>query len=97
MIVFDRGALEDLDRIFEFNLNQAPKTAIRHIERIRDGIQVLNKHPEMGRRLPRSSLRELVISFGRTGCVALYEHSPAETLIRVVAVRHRREAGYRDR
>jgi hypothetical protein len=42
-------------------------------------------------------LRELVISHGESGYIALYEHAPAEDLVRVVAIRHQREAGYRDR
>jgi plasmid stabilization system protein ParE len=42
-------------------------------------------------------MRELVISHGESGYVALYEHAPAEDLVRIVAIRHQREAGYRGR
>jgi len=50
----------------------------------------------IGRRLRgHSSLRELVVSHGKSGYVALYEYSPAASLVRVVAVRHQYEAGYR--
>ena len=96
MIVFDEEALGDLERIFEFNFDRDPATALLHIERIRDAVLVLDAHPEIGRRAGRnSSLRELVISHGTSGYIALYEHSPAEALIRVAAIRHQREAGYR--
>jgi hypothetical protein len=39
----------------------------------------------------------LVISHGKTGNIALYEYSPIEKLVRVVAIRHQREVGYRSR
>jgi hypothetical protein len=42
-------------------------------------------------------LRKLVISHGESGYVALYEHAPVDDLVRIVAIRHRREAGYRGR
>jgi plasmid stabilization system protein ParE len=42
----------------------------------------------------RGEIRELVISAGRTGYVALYQHDALDHRVRVVAVRHQREAGY---
>jgi len=54
--------------------------------------------PKSGRPIGSgSTLRELVISQGKTGYIALYEYSPVEKLVRVVAVRHQREVGYRSR
>jgi plasmid stabilization system protein ParE len=59
-------------------------------------VTILQDHPEIGRPTePGSSLRELVISHGRSGYAALYEYSAAENLVRVAAVRHQREARYR--
>ncbi len=56
----------------------------------------LPAHRPIGRLAPPSAtLRELVISRGRSGYVALHEYSPAEDLVRVVAIRHQREVGYR--
>ena len=96
MIVFAEEALGDLETIFEFNFLADPATALDHIEKIRSAVLMLDVHPEIGRRIrAHSSLRELVISHGKSGYVALYEHSAAESLVRVVAVRHRHEAGYR--
>jgi addiction module RelE/StbE family toxin len=98
VIVFDTEALDDLERIFEFNAQADPGMALDHIEVIRSAVAVLDAHPEMGRLVRRgSTLRELVISRGKTGYIALYEFSPVEKLIRVVAIRHQREAGYRSR
>ena len=96
MIVFDTEALDDPDRIFGFVAEQDPSAALDHIDKIRSAVSLLDTHPEIGRfAARRSSLRELIISQGKTGYVALYEYSPAEGLIRVVAIRRQREAGYR--
>jgi hypothetical protein len=45
--------------------------------------------------VPGAAARELVISHGKSGYIALYQHSAAEGLIRIAAIRHQREAGYR--
>ena len=95
MIVFAGEALADLERIFEFNLARDPATALDHIAKVRSAVLVLEAHPEIGRRVPGSTLRELVISYGKSGYVALYEYSAGEGLVRVAALRHQREAGYR--
>lgn len=41
-------------------------------------------------------LREVVISRGRTGCVALYTYEAESDVILMLATRHRREAGYQE-
>ena len=98
MIVFDGGALDDLERIFEFNAQSDPAMALDHVEVVRSAVAILDPHPEMGRPVGRgSTLRELVVSHGKTGYIALYEYSPIEKLVRVVAIRHQLEVGYRSR
>ena len=98
MIVFDTEALDDLERVFEFNFERDPATALAHIEKVQSAVMILDAHPEIGRPLGGgSTLRELVISHGKTGYIALYEYSPVERLVRNVAIRHQREAGYRGR
>ena len=98
MIVFDTGALDDLERIFEFDAQHDPVVALDHVEMVRSAVAILDAHPEIGRLAGRgSTLRELVISHGKTGYIALYEYSPIEKLVRVVTVRHQREVGYRSK
>lgn len=98
MIVFATGALDDLERIFEFNAQRDPAMALDHVEVVRSAVAMLDAHPEIGQPAGRgSTLRELVISRGKTGYIALYEYSPIEKLVRVVAIRHQREVGYRSR
>lgn len=83
MIVIGEEVFEDLERSFEDAiLIQTP-------------ILILKAHPEIGRTVAGSPLRELVISYGSSGYVALYEHARLENVVRVVAIRHQREAGYR--
>jgi plasmid stabilization system protein ParE len=96
VIVFDAGALDDLERIFEFHFEHDPRIAIDHVRTIRSAVLMLDTHPWLGRLTARgSTLRELVISRGHTGYIALYEYSPIESMVRIVAIRHQREAGYR--
>lgn len=95
MIILSEEALADLERIFEFNAERDPAVALNHIDNIQSAVTVLEVHPEIGRRVAAGSpLRELVIARGQAGYVALYEYSPAANRIRILAVRHQREAGY---
>jgi addiction module RelE/StbE family toxin len=98
VIVFAEEALADLERIFEFNFERDPATARDHVAKVRNAVLILEDHPEIGRPAGNgSALRELIISHGKSGYLALYEYSPTELLIRVLAARHQREAGYRGR
>lgn len=96
MIVFDDAALDDLEQIFDFTQVFDPDWALSQIARVRRAVQVLDEHPFIGRRV-NGELRELVISSGKTGFVALYQYEELDDLVRILAVRHQREAGYRDR
>ncbi len=98
MIVFSEEALADLERIFEFNFKRDAAAALENVAKIRTAVLILEEHPQIGRPAERgTALRELIISHGKSGYVALYEYSQAEDLVRVVALRHQREAGYRGR
>jgi plasmid stabilization system protein ParE len=97
VIHFDDGALADLERIFGFNLGLDAEWAERQLESIRTAVMILNEHPHLGRPIPNSEVRELVISVGKTGFIALYQYEELDDLIRILAVRHQREAGYRGR
>jgi plasmid stabilization system protein ParE len=92
-IFYSARALADLDRLFEFLAAVEPTAAVEAAEVIVDAIGVLKRHPHIGRPV-RGRLRELVISYGRTGYVALYRVSPRRDRIEVLAIRHQREAGY---
>ncbi len=97
MIAFADGALDDLDRIFRFNEAFDAPFAQHQVEIIVAAISVLDQSPYIGRRVRGSQLRELVIAGGKTGYVAKYEYDEHGDLVRVAAIRHQREAGYRSR
>ncbi len=53
----------------------------------------LDRHPLIGSPA-KWGLRDLVISRGRTGYVALYSVEDEHNAVLVLAIRHQREAGY---
>jgi plasmid stabilization system protein ParE len=53
----------------------------------------LARHPFIGRQV-EDGLRELVISQGKTGYVALYSVEAEYDAVLVLAIRHQREAGW---
>lgn len=92
-ILYGARALADLDRLFDFLAEQEPGVAKEAAAAIVHAIAVLERHPYIGRPV-RGRVRELVISFGRSGYVALYRVTPGRDRVEVLAVRHQREAGY---
>jgi plasmid stabilization system protein ParE len=93
-IFYSASALADLVRLFDSLAAIEPSAAVDAAGVIVDAVEVLKRHPQIGRPV-RGRLRELVISYGRTGYVALYRVSPRRDRIEVLAIRHQREAGYR--
>lgn len=92
---FTPEAQADLNRLYDFVLERAARdwtVAERALEAIRNGISVLEISPFSCRKATadNSFLRELIISFGATGYVALFEIDDATT-VTVLAVRHQRE------
>lgn len=92
-LVYSENALRNIERAFEFLAQHDPSVATHAVEAIRDGIDTLQDHPFIGRRV-EGEIRELVISFGRTGYVALYRYVALHDLVRILAIRHQREIGY---
>ena len=90
---FSERALADLERLFDFLAASDPPLARAAIERISDATRILAQHPLIGRPV-RGALRELVISSGRTGYVALYRLQRGLDEVQILAVRHQREAGF---
>lgn len=75
--------------------NSSPQAAGAALAQVTGAVDVLAGHPRIGRRV-RGQLRELVISHGATGYLALYRFHPSLDLVTILRVRHQREAGYRD-
>jgi plasmid stabilization system protein ParE len=94
-VVYTQNALANLERVFTFLAEKNPGVAHDAAVAIRDAVEILSDHPLIGRRL-EGEIRELVISYGKTGYVALYRFLPERRLIRVLAIRHQRELDYSD-
>jgi plasmid stabilization system protein ParE len=94
-VVYARRALADLERLFEFLAETDPDAAAVAVETIQDAIGILERHPLIGR-LVEHDLRELVISRGGTGYLALYDFVEAIDTVLILALRSQREAGYAD-
>lgn len=92
-LVYSAQALHDLERLTDFLLANDPSAAEQTTGLIIEALQLLANHPEIGRKVLHGQ-RELVISRGRTGYIALYRFLPRLQRIVVLAVRHQREAGY---
>jgi len=75
--------------------SEAPEAARRAGQAIERHFLLLETAPDIGRPLPdMPELRELVITYGDSGYVALYRHEPAADAVYVMAFRHQKEAGY---
>ena len=93
-VVYSARALANLEHAFEFIAREDPRAAVAAVRAIRSAVELLADHPLVGRRV-EAELRELVISYGRTGYVALYRFLPLRKEIRILAIRHQRELDYR--
>ena len=94
-VVYAEAALADLERIADFLLAHETEDASEIFADIRLAVEALERHPLIGRKVD-AEVRELVISRGRTGYVALYRYARALDLAFVLRIRHQREAGYRE-
>ena len=95
---FTAEAREDLQRLFDWLLQRSDgdfAVAERALQAIGDGITVLELAPLSCRKATPGDpfLRELVIGFGASGYVALFEVDDERT-VTVLAVRHQREDDY---
>lgn len=94
-IIITEGAQVGLERCRRFLATKSPPAAKRAAQAIDRRFAVLETSPNIGRpfrNLPE--LRELIISFGDSGYIALYRYEPAHDAVYVVAFRHQKEAGY---
>lgn len=92
-LVFAPQTAKDLKRLTEFFLDTAPDAASETVDVLIDGLSILKHHPLVGRTVEHG-YRELVISRGRTGYVALYRYDVDGDVAVVLALRHQRESGF---
>lgn len=100
-VEFSKAAAEDLEQLFDFALQRELDSETgdleipcRVVQAIKNGIAFLTYSPFACRKVGSSSfIRELIIPFGHTGYVALFEIVDSNTVI-IGAIRHQREDDY---
>lgn len=93
---YTKAARDDLQRLYAFLLEQDLEAAERALVAIEKSMALLTDFPFTCRKALSENpfLRELVISFGASGYVALFEIEDSQT-ITILALRHQREDDYR--
>lgn len=86
-------ALDDLDRILDFQVQQEAAGAAARVMEIVRAIDVLAHNPLIGR-AASNGRRELVIGRKARGFLALYQYVDEIDTVFVLAVRSQREAGF---
>jgi len=100
-VVFSQAADEDLEQLFDFALQRELDSETgdltipeKAVQSIKNGVAFLASSPFACRKVGSSSfIRELVIPFGHSGYVALFEIVDSNTVI-IGAIRHQREDDY---
>jgi plasmid stabilization system protein ParE len=100
-VSFSEAAAQDLEELFDFALQRELDSETgdldipaRALQAIKDALVFLQTSPFACRKAGSSPfLRELVIPFGRSGYVALFEIVGSDSVI-IGAVRHQREDDY---
>jgi len=91
-IVFSPKSLQDLERLTDFLIQTDKNAALTTIELIEGAIQILSKHPYLGRTCDKH-IRELIISRDKSGYVATYSFDERKNAILICSIRHQKESG----
>jgi len=93
---YARAASEDLQRLYAFLLERDIPSAQRALIAIEKAVTLLQRFPFTCRKADPDNplLRELLVTFGSSGYVMLYEIEDHAT-VTILAVRHQREDDYR--
>jgi len=95
-IRFTKAARDDLKRLYDFLIRQDAQAARNALAAIHKAVELLAAFPFTCRKAQADNpfLRELIISFGANGYVALFEIEE-NNIVTVLAIRHQREDDYR--
>ena len=92
-LIYSAQTLAALERLTDFLIETELPAAEETVGLIEEAVGLLIRHPLIGRPVEHE-LRELVISRGRTGYVALYSLEEDQDAVLILAIRHQREAGF---
>jgi plasmid stabilization system protein ParE len=92
-VIYSARVLDHIERAFQFMRDKNPDAAQSAVTAIQSAVDNLAAHPLVGWRT-EGELRELIISYGHSGYVALYRFVISTDKVRILAIRHQREIGY---
>lgn len=90
---YSETAVADIEFLTGFLAETDPIAAGNTFALIDEAIAILARHPLIGHPIG-DFLRELLISRGKSGYVALYSFEVQEDAMLILSIRHQREAGY---
>ena len=94
-LIVTSGAARGLERCRQFLALKNPAASHRAAQAIIRQFEVLTTQPGIGRPLEdEPGLRELIVSFGDSGYVALYRYDQQSDTVLILTFRHQKEAGY---
>jgi len=93
-LIWSPSALLDVQRLYHFLAPKNPDAAKRAVKAIRQGVNVLEQQPGIGRPIEDmdNEFRDWIIDFGDSGYVARYR--VGQNSVTVLAVRHQKEVGF---
>jgi addiction module RelE/StbE family toxin len=92
-IRYSPRARSDPQRLADCLAHNDPSAAVEAVELIVSAVEALERHPLLGRPV-ESDYRELVISRGKSGYLALYRYEEQDDRVLILAIRHQGEAGF---
>lgn len=93
-LVWSEPALAHVQRMYRFLVMKNPAAAQRAVTAIREGVDILAGHPQVGRVVEdmEEAFRDWPIPFGDSGYVVRYRFDGDQ--VTILTVRHQREAGF---
>lgn len=82
-----------MKRLGDFLMESNPEAARETARVLTQGLAILKEHPLVGR-VAEEGYRELVISRGRSGYLALYRYDAVLDRALILAIHHQREQGH---
>lgn len=95
-IIYTSQSYEDLQRLVGFMETIAPHVKDKMIDCLSENIGNLATMPKLGKPSERKPFRELVIPFGRSAYVVLYQFNEQTDTVEIARLRHGREFGFPD-
>jgi plasmid stabilization system protein ParE len=87
-------AQSDIKRLYDFLAAKNTAVASSAVDAIVSSFTPLARQPKIGRKIDGTDLRELMIDFGSSGYIALYDFDEHLDEVIISALRHQKENDY---